>query len=62
VLYHLQQHQSALKIMNKVFSFIEPMGKFPSPLGLFMSPLFNFLIKMLPFYVDALFQSALGYL
>ncbi|XP_054277600.1 CCR4-NOT transcription complex subunit 10 [Macrosteles quadrilineatus] len=25
VLYHLQQHQSALKLMNKVFSFIEPM-------------------------------------
>lgn len=27
ILYHLQQHQSALKIMNKVFTFIEPMGK-----------------------------------
>lgn len=27
LLYHLKQYTIALKIMNKVFSFIEPMGK-----------------------------------
>lgn len=26
--YHLKQYTSALKIMNKVFTFIEPMGKY----------------------------------
>lgn len=27
LLYHLKQYNTALKIMQKVFSFIEPMGK-----------------------------------
>jgi CCR4-NOT transcription complex subunit 10 len=27
LLYHLKQYNTALKIMNKIFSFIEPMGK-----------------------------------
>jgi CCR4-NOT transcription complex subunit 10 len=27
LLYHLKQYSTALKIMQKVFSFIEPMGK-----------------------------------
>jgi CCR4-NOT transcription complex subunit 10 len=26
LLYHLKQYDSALKIMNKVFTFVEPMG------------------------------------
>lgn len=27
LLYHLKQYSAALKIMHKIFSFIEPMGK-----------------------------------
>jgi hypothetical protein len=27
LLYHLKQYSTALKIMHKIFSFIEPMGK-----------------------------------
>lgn len=27
LLYHLKQYGAALKIMHKIFSFIEPMGK-----------------------------------
>ena len=27
LLYHLKQYSAALKIMQKIFSFIEPMGK-----------------------------------
>jgi hypothetical protein len=28
LLYHLKHHTTALKIINKVFTFIEPMGNY----------------------------------